>query len=75
MRQTRAAVTKAATAKKAVKTAVAKKKAAASSSSKQRRTPSPSPAPSDGTSEVNFDLGSFSPKRKRRLVEEEAEDE
>nr|XP_020147912.1 non-muscle caldesmon-like [Aegilops tauschii subsp. strangulata] len=73
--QTRAAATKAAVAKKAVKTVVEKKKAAASSSSKRRRTPSPSPPPLDGTSEDNFDLGSFSPKRKRRLVEEEAEDE
>ena len=59
--------TRAATMKKAA--------AAASSSSKRRRTPSPSPSPSDGNSEVNFDLWSFSPKRKRRLVEEEAEDE
>nr|XP_020200999.1 serine/arginine repetitive matrix protein 1-like [Aegilops tauschii subsp. strangulata] len=75
VRQTRAAATKAATAKKVVKTAVAKKKATASSSSKRRRTPSPSPPPSDSTLETDFDLGSFSPKRKRKPVEEEAENE
>ena len=53
--------------------AVAKKKAAsaASSSSKRRRTPSPSPPLADAAPEAVFDLGSFSPKRKRRPAEED----
>nr|XP_040245375.1 AF4/FMR2 family member 1-like [Aegilops tauschii subsp. strangulata] len=57
--------------------AAAKKKAAAatSSSSKRRRTPSPSPPPSDSDLEADFDLGSFNPKRKRRLAEEEDDTE
>ena len=67
MRETRAM--KAAAVKKAAKAAVAKRMATASSSSKRYWTPSPSP--SDGTLEAEFDLGSFSPARKRKLVEEE----
>nr|XP_020178476.1 TATA element modulatory factor-like [Aegilops tauschii subsp. strangulata] len=49
--------------------AAKKAAAAASSSSKRHRTPSPFPPPSDGTPEADFDLGSFSPKRKRRDTE------
>nr|XP_020173584.1 uncharacterized protein LOC109759167 [Aegilops tauschii subsp. strangulata] len=60
---------KVAAAKKAAKVAVAKRTASASSSSKRYQTPSPSP--SDSTLEAEFDLGSFSPARKRKLVEEE----
>ena len=71
MRETRAM--KAAAATKAVKAAVAKRKATASSSSKRYWTPSPSS--SGSTLEAEFDLGSFSPARKRKLVEEEVEDE
>ena len=70
VRQTRAAA-----AKKAAKTTVAKKKVTASSSSKHRRTPSPSPPHADVDPEVAFDLGSISPRRKKRAAEEEAEDE
>ena len=70
MRQMRATM-----AKKAAKTAVAKKKATASSSSKRCRTPSPSPPPADVDTEVVFDLGSLSPRRKRKAAEEEVEDE
>nr|XP_020186347.1 autophagy-related protein 23-like [Aegilops tauschii subsp. strangulata] len=58
--------TRAAAAKKAA--------AAASSSSKRRRTPSPSPPLADATPEADFDLGSFSPKRKRRPEGEEDDD-
>nr|XP_020161452.1 uncharacterized protein CG45076-like [Aegilops tauschii subsp. strangulata] len=64
-------VMKAAAAKTAAKAAVAKRTATASSSSKRHRTPSPSPSPSESTLEAEFDLGSFSPARKRKLVEEE----
>ena len=67
MREARAV--KAVAATKAAKAAVAKRKATASSSSKWYRTPSP--FPSGSTLEVEFDLGSFSPVRKRKLVEEE----
>ena len=70
VRQTRAAI-----AKETAKTMVAKKKATASSSSKRRRTPSPSPPPADVDTEVVFDLGSLSPRRKRKAAEEEVEDE
>nr|XP_020172501.1 MICAL-like protein 1 [Aegilops tauschii subsp. strangulata] len=65
---------KAVAAKKTVKATVTKKTATASSSSKRRQTLSPSPPPSDSTLEAEFDLGSFSPKRKRKPVEEEVED-
>ena len=73
VRQTRAM--KVAATMKTAKPATTKKTAAASSSSKRRRSPSPSPPPSDSTLEAEFDLGSFSPKRKRKPVEEEVEDE
>ena len=73
MRETRAM--KAASTKKAVKAAVVKRTTTASSSSKRHRTPSPSPPSSDSTLEAEFDLGSFSPARKRKLAEEEVEDE
>ena len=73
VRETRAM--KAATTKKAAKAAVAKRTSTASSSSKRHRTPSPSPSPSDSTLEAEFNLGSFSPARKRKLVEEEVEEE
>nr|XP_020191625.1 uncharacterized protein CG45076-like [Aegilops tauschii subsp. strangulata] len=66
---------KAAAAKKMVKAAVAKKTVTASSSSKRCWSSSPSPPPSDSTLEAEFDLGSFSPKRKRKPVEGEVEDE
>nr|XP_020181203.1 myristoylated alanine-rich C-kinase substrate-like [Aegilops tauschii subsp. strangulata] len=69
MREMRAM--KAVAAKKPVKAAVAKRTATASSSSKRHRTPTPSPSPSDSSLEAEFDLGSFSPARKRKLVEEE----
>nr|XP_040256308.1 fibrous sheath CABYR-binding protein-like [Aegilops tauschii subsp. strangulata] len=52
VRQTRAAA-----AKKAVKTTVAKKKAIASSLSKSPRTPPASPPPADADTEVVFDFG------------------
>ena len=73
MHETR--VMKATTAKNAVKAAVAKKKATASSSSKHVQTPPPSPPPADVDAEVVFDFGSLSPRRKRKAVEEELEDE
>ena len=66
---------RAAAAKKVVKAAVAKKKATASSSSKRCRTPSPSPPPADVDTEVVFDFGSLSPRRKRKTVVEEVEQE
>ena len=73
MRQTRrAAATEkgAAVAKKATAAVVKKTTAAASSSSKRAGTPSPSPM---GTiPAADYDLGSFSPRRKRG---EELEDE
>ena len=71
VRETRAMKT--ATTTKATKAAVAKRKATASSSSKRYRTQSPSPLAS--TLEAEFDLGSFSPARKRKLLEEEVEEE
>ena len=71
MRETR--VMNAAAATKAEKAAVAKRKASAPSLSKRYRTPYPSP--SDSTLEAEFDLGSFSPARKRKLMEEEVEEE
>nr|XP_040249558.1 actin cytoskeleton-regulatory complex protein pan1-like [Aegilops tauschii subsp. strangulata] len=58
VRQTRAAV-----AKKAVKAAVAKKKATASSSSKRRRTPSPSPPSADVDTEGHGDADQRVAKR------------
>nr|XP_040258352.1 uncharacterized protein LOC120975722 [Aegilops tauschii subsp. strangulata] len=64
---------KAAAAKKAAKATVAKRTATASSVSKQHQTLSPSPP--DSTLEAEFVLGSFSPARKRKLVEEEVEEE
>ena len=67
--------TRAAAAGNAVKATVAKKKATASSSSKRPRTPPASPPPADVDTEVVFDLGSLSPRRKRKAAEEEAEDE
>ena len=67
-------LTRAATTRKVVKTAMSKK-ATASSSSKRRWTPSPSPPPTDVDTEVVFDLGSLSPRRKRKPVEEEVENE
>ena len=67
MRETRAM--KAAATTKAAKAVVAKRKVTAASLSKRYRTPSPSPP--DSTLEAEFDLGSFSPARKRKLVEEE----
>ena len=73
VRQTRAM--KVAATRKTTKAAVAKRTVTFSSSSKRRQTLSPSPPPSDSTLEVEFDLGSFSPKRKRKPVEEEVEDE
>ena len=68
-------LTRATAAKKMAKTVVAKKKAAAYSSSKRPRTPPASPPPTDVDTEVVFDFGSLSPRRKRRAVGEEAEDE
>ena len=67
--------TRAAAAKKLVTAAVTKKKATATSSSKRPRTPPASPPPADVDTEVVFDLGSLSPRRKRKATEEEAEDE
>ena len=67
-------LTRATSAKKVVTAAVAKRKSTASSSSKHRRTPSPSPPPADVNMEVVFDLGSLSPRRKRKAAEEEVED-
>lgn len=67
MRQTRAAV-----AGKAVKVAVVNKKAATPSPSKRLRTPPASPPPAGDDTEVFFDLGSLSPRRKRKSVEIEA---
>ena len=61
--------------RKAVKVAVAKKKAAAPSSSKRPPTPPASSPPAGDDTEVFFDLGSLSPKRKRKAAEGEAEDE
>nr|XP_020171046.1 uncharacterized protein LOC109756611 [Aegilops tauschii subsp. strangulata] len=68
-------LTRAAAAKKVVKAAVVKKKASASSSSKRPWTPPASPPPADVDIEVVFDFGSLSPRRKRKLVEEEAKEE
>ena len=68
-------LTRATAAKKVVKAAVAKRKATASSLSKRPRTPPASPPPADVDTEVVFDLGSFSPRRKRKATEEEVEDE
>nr|XP_040249510.1 translation initiation factor IF-2-like [Aegilops tauschii subsp. strangulata] len=68
-------LTRATAAKKVVKAAVAKRKATASSSSKRPRTPPASPPLVDVDTEVIFDLGSLSPRRKRKAAEEEAEDE
>ena len=65
----------AAAAKKVVKAAVAKKKAAAPSPSKRSPTPPASPPPAGDDTEVFFDLGSLSPRRKRKAAEEETEDE
>nr|XP_020199309.1 nucleolar and coiled-body phosphoprotein 1-like [Aegilops tauschii subsp. strangulata] len=65
---------KAAMAKKTAKAVAAKKTVTASSSPKRRRTPSPPPPLPDNAPEVSFDLGSFSPKRKRRTEEEEDSD-
>nr|XP_020186149.1 uncharacterized protein CG45076-like [Aegilops tauschii subsp. strangulata] len=64
---------KASAVTKAAKATVAKWKATASSSSKRYRTPSPSP--SGSTLEAEFDLRSFRPARKRKLAEEEVEEE
>ena len=61
----------------AVVVAAAVKKAAAAGSSlaKRTRTPSPPPPFADTVPAVDFYVGSFSPKRKRKPVEEEVEDE
>ena len=67
--------TRAAAAKKVVKAAVAKKKASASSSSKRAQTPPSSPLPADADVGVTFDFGSLSPRRKRKAIEEEVDDE
>jgi len=67
--------TRAAAAKKSAKAAVAKEKASASSSSKCVQTPPSSPPPADIDAEVIFDIGSLSPRRKRKAAEEEVEDE
>ena len=66
-------LTRAAAAKKVVKATVAKRKTTTSSSSKRPRTPPASPLPADVDTEVVFDLGSLSPRRKRKAAEEEAE--
>ena len=66
--------TRAAAAKKPAKAAV-KKKTAAPSSSMRVQTPPPSPPPADVDTEVTFDYGSLSPRRKRKTAEEEADDE
>ena len=65
--------TRATAAKKPAKAAV-KKKTAAPSSSKRVQTPPPSPPPTDVNTEVTFDYGSLSPRRKRKTAEEEADD-
>ena len=66
--------TRAAKAKKPAKAAV-KKKTAAPSSSTRVQTPPPSPPPADVDTEVTFDYGSLSLRRKRKTAEEEADDE
>ena len=66
--------TRAAAAKKSAKAAV-KKKTAAPSSSTRVQTPPPSPSPANVDTEVTFDYGSLSPRRKRKTTEEEADDE
>ena len=69
-----ACMTRAVTTKK--KAAVAKKKATASSSSKCYQTPSPPPPHSaNADTKVAFDFSSLSPRRKRKAVEEEVQDE
>ena len=73
MHQTRrtaaAAEKEVAVAKKATTVAAKKATATASSSSKRARTLSPSPAGT--TPAADYDLGSFSPRRKRRAEEED----
>ena len=75
MREMRAV--KAAAVKKSEKTMVAKRMVTSSSSSKCGRTPSPSPPPAGVSMDVDFDLGSLIPRKKRRILEdkEETEDE
>ena len=68
-----------ATAAKRLTKAAKKKKTIATSSSGRAQTPPSSPPPADVDSDVDagvtFDLGPLSPKRKRKVVEEEEVDD